>query len=197
MGITVKWNGAKLRPLSDTVPIIDAMRTAMFREFRLHFTAKDAQGNRNGWWRSHFWYRQVSQRMALGSLTPTRGEIDIASAPFAHKIKGGVVVPVKARALAIPLTSDAKRLGRPALVRNDKRFQYAPIKKGKMVGMIFALKGRGKKKTRVPFWVLLESVYHAADPSAEPVQSAVEDSVRAAARSAYVRAFRQTNGMRT
>lgn len=195
MGIVVKWNGKKVKGIGDTKPIVDAMRTAMFREFRLHFTAKDAEGNKNGWWRSHFWYHKVSQKMSLGSLTPTRGEIDIASPPFGHKIRGGEVKPVQAKALAIPLTSAAKKLTRPGLVKGNKDFQYVPIKKGKMVGMIFKVTGK-KKKKRTPFWVLLTSVFHKPDPTAEPDQEAVNAAVNKAANSAYLRAFRRANGMR-
>jgi hypothetical protein len=198
MALTVKWNGEKVRAIANTKPIVEAMQQAMFREFRRHFTAKDAEGNENGWWRSHFWHNEVSQRMTIGATTPTRGEVDIASAPYAHKISGGLVRPNPPRkALAIPLNSDAKRLIRPALVKGNTDFKFVPLDRGRVRGMIFKTKRRGKKVVAsVPYWILVAFVTHRPDPTAEPDPKKVTEAVGAAADSAYIREFKRANGIR-
>lgn len=218
MALTLKRIG-HLRGISDTTPIVKAMRDTLYTELRAHFLFKNSQGNAKGWWRSNFWSKRIRDKTYLGTLTATRGTVGVASREYGHKIKGGTVRPVTAKAIAVPANGDAKKLIRPALVMSDASFAYRPIKAGgNLVGLIVETNKKKKKAANRPLsalldekilqkaprrrkrkgkastvervmWYLFKSVTHAPDPTAEPDQDTVKEAINEAARLATRKAF--------
>jgi hypothetical protein len=218
MSINIRKIG-RLKGIQNTTPIVKAMQGALYQALRAHFLFKNSQGNKQGWWRSNFWAQRVRDKTYIGTLTATRATVGVASPEFGHKISGGTVRPVTAKAIAIPANSDAKKLIRPALVMDSPKFAYHPIKnKGNLVGLIVEtnrkpakqskrplsalldkkiIQRKPRKRKRAPIvervmWWLYKEVTHAPDPTAEPDQDETKELINAAARTATARAFRES-----
>lgn len=203
--LTVKYTRGKINGIGDTTPIVKDMRKALYVVLQQHFKDKDNEGNKEGFYRSHFWNKEVRANTFMGLLTAKRGEVNIASAPYAHKISGGTITPKTAKSLAIPAISAAKKAKTPSLVMDDPSFTLVPFKgKGNLVGMIIKRtlskkknKARkSKRKADTVWWWLLKKVTQKADPTAKPDEKTTEKAVYAAGEIAYQQAFRKANGIR-
>lgn len=82
-----------------------------------HFGERQREGNRHGWPSRYFWRgsrgQSVAEKTQVGAITDVSATVVIASAPFAFKVRGGVIVPRRGRYLAIPRTAEAYAAGSP------------------------------------------------------------------------------------
>lgn len=141
-----------------------------------HFDRKNDRGNRRNWWRSNFWSQVVKKATSYTGATDREATVTIASREFIHKLKGGVVRG-KGKKLAIPLTSEAKRLGSPShwTTKGDGQLVFRKSRRG--APLLFH-KG-------VPFYVLVASVRHLADPDALPSDQAIAEGIEAGFRQEF------------
>lgn len=149
MAVTLKL-ASKPIPHIDTTPVVKSMQSALFNTLRGHFNTKNAQGNKQGWWRSNFWHKEVYAHTARGTLTAIRATVNVSSRPYRHKIEGGPIVPLNAQALAIPNNSEAKQMGSPGLQKNPL-IRYVPLKSTinpNLVGMLVMDEKTKKPKTK-------------------------------------------------
>lgn len=134
------------------------------RFLRKHFAARDQEGNRRGWARSHFWNR-LRRATAFAGATDSAAKVVVSDPAFAFKVRGGTIRPVSAKALAIPLREEAKVAGRP---------------RARLIPGLFILKtGRGvylaRREDRALrlYYKLVKSITQRADPRAMPLRHLV------------------------
>jgi hypothetical protein len=146
------------------------------RMLKRHFRAKDARGNRRGWWRSHFWNRRVANATQLISANEGNATITIAEPAFATHYYGGQIFPREAKALAIPLTTEAKEAGYPRAGRIPGLFRVGRF----LVVSNFETAPSGARSRRLTFmYRLVGSVDIPRDPDALPPQSAFDEELLA------------------
>jgi hypothetical protein len=77
-------------------------------ELKAHFAAREQEGNKRGFPRTHWWAREVRGQTALRSATGEEAVVGIASRQFAFRLRGGTIKPGPGkRFLAIPLRPEA------------------------------------------------------------------------------------------
>ena len=156
----------KLAALYDQVapgrrkPLMTVLGRRLERFLRRHFIARDAEGNRRGWARSHFWSR-IRRATAFAAATDTAAKVNVSDPAFAQKVHGGTIRPVEAKSLAIPLREEAKIAGRP---------------RAQLIPGLFILKTHGRaylarREDRALrfYYKLVKSVTQQADPRALPL----------------------------
>ena len=97
-----------------------------------------------------------SWEVALVSSSPGSFTFGVFSdLPYAgiHE-DGGVIRPVRAKALAMPLTPKARKMG-PREWPEDL-LQYVPVNRNPVVGLL-ALKGKGKRKGKAQYLLLKQA----------------------------------------
>jgi len=129
-------------------------------DMRAHFRMRDQTPNKHGFPRHHFWSKTVRDATSLTEVTDNSATVSVASREYAHKITGGTVTPKTAKALSIPLSGEAYRVG-------SARLFPRPLTYIKRAGKNPLLVEIGKRQWRLHY-VLLKSVTHAPDPNAEP-----------------------------
>ncbi|GAB4178758.1 MAG: hypothetical protein Fur0032_19300 [Terrimicrobiaceae bacterium] len=142
-------------------------------ELHEHFLARDAEGNSQGWKRTHWWNREVKKATAYQGATDTEATVSIASKQFLHKLRGGRVRAAKGKFLSIPLTNQAKTKGSPGewTTKGDGQLQFIRSRQG--VAYLFPGKGRRHGAS----YLLLKSVVHKADPDALPRSGKIEAGI--------------------
>lgn len=156
------------------------------QELQQYFIRRDSEGNQKGWWRSHFWNREIAHNTKFQGATDTEATVSISNAKFLQKLYGGTITAKTGKMLAIPLTSEAKKKGPP---RNWTARFLAPGNWNSS-NALFVLKtphnaflarkvGTGKSATIERLYLLVSSVTQQPDPRALPpkmfMDSIVED----------------------
>lgn len=133
---------------------------------------------------SGFYARQVAGgRVAVTSLSDTRSVITHDSYEIAHRIRGGTVRPIPPRrALAIPLTPEARAAGYPSNNRIPGLFRP----KGTRV--LAVKEGDGIRA----LWALSASVTHRPDPSSAVPPQTLSSAASSAMRDAILLALRKS-----
>lgn len=101
---------ALLTQLSPAQRVSMLQRLAREVEVRLkrHFSAREAEGNRHNFPRTHWWAREVAAKTGVREVTPDSAKVGVASPQFAFKLRGGTIRPKGGRKLlAIPLRGEA------------------------------------------------------------------------------------------
>jgi len=144
--------------------LMQAVGKRVEKDLRAHFRAREAEGNRQGWPRSHWWIREVAKATAYQGATDTEATVSIASLQFLHKLRGGTVRAASGKFLAVPLTAQAKAKGSPAewTTRGDGKLVFVRSK----TGVACLLPGKGERHGAS--YLLLKQVTHKADPRALP-----------------------------
>lgn len=149
----------------------------MNRFLKRHFRSRengDSKRRRRGWPSKHFW-AGVERATQVGTITNDAATITIASAPFAHKLDGGVIKPKRGSAIAIPLRAEAYQKGSPREWEEsapDQRLFSVRSRSGRT----FLAAGDnsagplGAKGIRV-LYLLVRQVFQDADPNALPPES--------------------------
>jgi hypothetical protein len=132
-------------------------------QLKRHFTARDQEGNKRGWPRSHFWIREGRNKTALRSITNTSALVGVASVEIAHKLRGGTIRPGPGRrALALPLRAEAA-----GVLPRAGTIPGLFVLRSKAVGKLFLATTEPSGALRV-FWKLVPSVTQEKDPRTLP-----------------------------
>ncbi|ACB76701.1 hypothetical protein [Opitutus terrae] len=151
-------------------PLMTAVGRRVERLLRRHFTARDAEGNKRGWPRSHFWSR-IRRATAFAGANDVAAKISISDPALAMKVHGGKIYPTAGRQnLALPLRPEAKIAGSP---------------RAKLIPGLFVLVGPGRawlarredRALRL-YYKLVKSVTQTADPRALPYRVEIYREVR-------------------
>jgi len=145
------------------------------KDLKKVFRTRDKEPNSKGWWKSHWWNREVARNTAYQSATDTEAVVSIASKQFLHHLRGGKVQGHPY--LAIPLTDEAKRKGSPRewTKKGDGQLTFLRSK----LGASYLFPGKGQSHTAS--YLLVRSVTHKAHPDSLPVaviQAGVEDEAK-------------------
>ena len=164
--------------LQNKRPLLAALGKQLEIDLRKHFLARDAEGNKRGFPRKHFWRNQVAKQTALTSVSDDSATVSIASPELMHKITGGVVTPKRAKALAIPLSPEAYKAGSASLFPRPLTMVIRPGRPPLLVetGLI------GESTSWTLHYILLKSVKHDPDPRALPPQENINQSLLSRAR---------------
>lgn len=150
-------------------PLMTVLGRRAERLFRRHFTKRDAEGNKRGWPRSHFWSR-IRRATAFAAANDSAAKISIADPAFAMKVHGGTIKPIEAKNLALPLRPEAKVAGRP---------------RAKLIPGLFLLKTHGRlflarreERALRLYYKLVKSVTQMKDPRALPLRVEIYGELR-------------------
>jgi len=121
-------------------PLMARLGKTLDTDLRAHFLARDAEGNKKGWPRKHFWKKTVYDATRLTDVSDTGAEVTIASLEFAHKLEGGEIRPLRRKFLAIPISARAYKAGSPSLWEGpEKLFRLGGPKQPARDGSILAI----------------------------------------------------------
>jgi phage gpG-like protein len=160
----------KIAELKNTRPLMRAVAEAMRRAMREHYAAQPP--NTRGFPSKGFWKKEGVDRVAVASFDDKQATVVVDSIPMAGKFFGGTRTPTKAKALSIPISPEAYKVGSASLFPRD--LTLIKRKGGKPPLLIEA-----KKKVWKIHYVLLKSVTVQADARAFPPRTAVEPVVTA------------------
>jgi hypothetical protein len=165
----------RLQELQNRQPLMEAAGKAVEGVLHSHFTRRDAEGNKKGWPRKHFWNRVVRRATAFSGATNDTATVKIASREFSQKLFGGTIRAGSGKFLAIPLTARAYAVGRP---RNwtGTSLHVLRLSSGKLLlreNLHSSLKGRKRDRGKrieggEAQYLLVKSVKQKADPNALP-----------------------------
>lgn len=134
---------------------------------REHLRAKEAQPNKQGWPKTHF-YARARERVNF-EATEDETVVRVSLEGFRQRYHGGPIRPVNRRTLAIPATAEA--YGKLPAEFGDLDFQG--VFRGRYVGNLVAPDGQ-------VLFRLLRSVNQPADPSVIPTESEMVGAATAA-----------------
>jgi hypothetical protein len=136
-----------------------------------YFLERNQQPNKQGWWKSNWWNREVKRNTAYQGASDTEATVSIASRQFLQRLRGGRITGNPF--LALPLTEQAKRKGSPGewTSKGDGQLTFIRSKTG--VAYLFPGDGKGHGAS----YLLVRSVNQKPDPHALPPQSDIEDWV--------------------
>ncbi|MEI6034522.1 MAG: hypothetical protein WCS65_09610 [Verrucomicrobiae bacterium] len=152
--------------------LLQACGRRVAKDLKAGFRDRDKEPNSHGWWKSHWWNREVAQKTAYQGATDTEATVSIASKQFRHFLLGGRVVGHPY--LAIPLTEQAKRKGSPGewTKKGDGQLTFLRSK----TGACYLFPGEGKSHNAS--YLLVRSVTHKPHPDAIPtdkIEAGVDD----------------------
>ena len=200
MQLTVTGNAgpavaALLGSLRRPEPVLQVGAQAIVRALRDHFRTRDAQPNRQGWPKTHFW-RQFSRGVGVASTSNTEAVVSVAHPAIRHKIEGGTITPKRGKFLAIPAMAAAYAAGSPreGAAPDNLAFAYSQHPQGgwrpSLVVQTDVVKEVGKPRkdgTRrsklvrqageIWYW-LVRSATQAPDPDTLPSPELLESAAR-------------------
>lgn len=119
--------------VTQRTPMMQAAGKAVEVVLHSHFDKRDAEGNKQGWPRKHFWSRIVRRATAFETATADEATVKIASREFRQKLYGGTITAPSGKFLAIPLTARAYATGRPRLWSGGGSLQAVRLSSGKLL----------------------------------------------------------------
>lgn len=152
-------------------PLMTALGRRLQRLLQRHFVARDAEGNRRGWPRSHFW-SQIRRATAFAGANDVAAKVSISDPRLAHKVHGGTIRPVEAKSLAIPLRPEAKVAGLPRARLIPGLFLLVSRARG------VAFLARREDRALRLYYKLVKSITHQPDPRALPYRTQVYGELR-------------------
>lgn len=160
-----------------TRALMENVGAALAQAFKENFLALDAEKSRYG----HNFYRRegVDKTDYEVDVSGGGGVVVVRSFHMAHKLRGGVVSAVNAKALTIPVSEKAKRSNRGARDTVPDA-QIGRNKRGQ--AFLFTKSGRGKSSKIVVHYILRKSVHHKPHgyviPTAEKLRLALDKGVQ-------------------
>lgn len=133
---------------------------------RDHLRSKEAQPNKRGWPKTHF-YARARERVTFAA-TETQCTVSIAMEGMRQRYHGGRIAPVNRKALTIPLVPEAygKMAG-----EFGSALQFRPAYGGNVVGFLEGREGSPLEGQAV--FLLVRSVVQPPDPSVIPTPTAM------------------------
>lgn len=95
-------------------------------QWRAHFKALDAKGNRKGFAPKHFWIEEGYKKTGVAEITADFARVTCDSRAVLMRYWGGVIRPRDAGALAIPISAEAYAAGYPR--NSGLPLEFIPIK---------------------------------------------------------------------
>ena len=144
-------------------------------QLKAHFAARDQEGNKRGWPRSHWWAREVRGNTALREVTADSATVGIASRQFRFKLTGGTIRPGPGkRALALPMRPEVK-----GVLPRAKTIPGIFVIRSKILGRAWLVtRDSGPHGALRFYWRLVPSVHQDPDVRALPpvaeLQAALE-----------------------
>lgn len=193
MKITIK-DGATPRlkeivgGLTKRKPLHAAMGKRGEIELRAHFMKRDAEPNKRGWSKQHFW-GQMRKATAYLSADEIQAVVVVADKRLNQKVYGGTLKPKESKFLAIPAVPEAYghrpsefdflkvvrfKSGKLALVETDRTLLKIGRKRKNGSRKVTDL-GRSKRG-RVWYW-LARSVKQEKDANALPTERAFTEAL--------------------
>jgi hypothetical protein len=162
-------------------PMMQAAGKAVEVVLHRHFDRRDAEGNKQGWPRKHFWSRTVRRATAFETATDDEATVKIASREFMQKLYGGTITAPSGKFLAIPLTARAYAAGRP---RNWGGGVLRPVRfpSGKLVLREVSSSLKTRASGGEAQYLLVKRVNQQADPRALPSETMMLRAARIAMR---------------
>lgn len=166
-------------------PILQAAARVIRRLLQRHFREREKTPNALGGRRTH-WWAAASRATQIASVTDTEAVVSISQPGMALKVYGGVVRPVQAKALTIPIHAEAygRRARTVELLTGMKLFKVKP--KGSK--NTFLARSTGDDQIRL-LYLLASSAKVRPDPNALPNRSQMEREALAAAEAQLLRAM--------
>jgi hypothetical protein len=156
---------AMIRSVSPARPMLAALSERLLGELKEHFRLKEAQPNKSGWPKGHFWGR-VRQLTVLGPVSDTEGSVIIGDSRFAIRYYGGTILPKEKANLAIPINPQAA-----GIYPMQNKFPGLFLTFRRVDGELKKFLATGDKsdpKSQMFLYVLKKSVEHPKDPTALP-----------------------------
>jgi hypothetical protein len=155
------------------------------KDLKRYFRGRDKERNRHGWWKSHWWNREVAQKTAYQGATDHEATVSIASVQFAHRLRGGTIKGHPY--LALPLTEQAKRKGSPGewTHKGDGQLTFIRSK----LGACYLFPGEGQAHDAS--YLLVRSVTQKADDRALPPKGEIEAGIDDTATKFFERTLRK------
>lgn len=115
IGIQISMDAADARKFLVTITgtitqrkdLNEALAIRLRRELKDHFTTKNRAPNKMGAPKTNFW-TQVADATDIAEITETGAVVQVAEQRFNIQLFGGTILPVKAKALTIPLIVEAR-----------------------------------------------------------------------------------------
>lgn len=171
-----------IRRVTQRTPMMQAAGKAVEVVLHSHFDRRDAEGNKKGWPRKHFWSRVVRRATAFETATADEATVKIASREFRQKFYGGTITAGSGKFLAIPLTARAYAAGRP------RNWSGEPLKVVRFPSGAVVLRERGFRDKDQSMqggeaqYLLVKRVRQERDPRALPSETMMVRAARIAVR---------------
>jgi len=171
--------------------VMAAAGRAGANELKRHYREKDkTEPNKLGGKRTHFWLA-VSRAVQAPITSDTESRISINHPAIAQKVRGGPIVPKRAKALTIPVAPEA--YGRRASTFEAETGLKLFVFKKDNCAFLAAADGKG---VRV-YYVLSQGVNQLPDPTAMPEPRRFQSVILRAAASAMRRQLQNPGGATT
>ena len=150
-------------------------------ELKSHFRRRNRVPNRLGGRRTNYWRRVADSVNSPVVEGATRVRVAITEPTFAHKVRGGLITPKRARFLTVPVDKEAH--GRTvAVFQRETGIRLFRLRRrgGGLSNLLAGVVSEGRVKV---FYVLLSSVNQEPDREALPPRSYMESVIVITARS--------------
>ena len=165
-----KQIGALLQATQRPRPLLQAAARSVVRDLQRHFREREKTPNKLGGKRTHWWAR-VARSTAVAEVTDARAVVSISEPGIGLQVSGGMVRPVEAKALTIPIHAEAygRRAKTVELLTGMKLFRVKP----KGSPHTFLARSLGDDTIRL-LYVLKKVARIPADPNALPPRATLE-----------------------
>lgn len=174
-------------------PILAAAGKAVEVALKEHFARKEAQPNKMGWPKTHFWGRRIRPATQLVRASDTEAVVSVSDPALAMRLRGGTIRPKEGKYLAIPARAEA--YGRSPKTFDDLHFVPTGNGRGYLarnlqtsarIGKDGKVRRGGLSGGEAMYW-LVRHVRQQADPSALPRHRDLEAAAARAALAALRR----------
>lgn len=164
--------------------LLENSARAVTRKLKLHFAARDREGNKLGGRKTHFW-GDIGKSTNLGPVDDHQASVIISDFRFAQKLHGGTITAKTPwpgsgfLLLTIPVKPEAYAR-KVSVTRRETGLSLFFV--GNAAGGVIASRAEGSKDLNV-FYACVPSVTQAADPRALPPGEELETAAVEAAQS--------------
>lgn len=190
--ITVELTGA----VKDLQGLNSSLAKRLQVELVKHFRSKNAKPNKRGWTKSDFW-EDIAQDTEIANISEKGATVTVADHRFRIHVTGGVIRPVKAKRLTIPLIPEARGLMASSYARKFNRTLFTipgrnalfeTVKNGteSVIGKTNVRARRGKRTLTLPLsarstirpvYALAAQAKIPADPTALPTAEKLQTAL--------------------
>ncbi len=190
--ITVELSGA----VKDLQGLNKALADRLSDELIDHFRTKNKAPNKRGWEKTNFWER-IADTTKIARIDERGATVTVADTRFRIHVTGGVIRPVKAKMLTIPLipeargefaSSYARKFNRTLFTIPGRNALFETVKNGSesVIGKTNVRARRGKRTLTLPLsarstirpvYALAAQAKVPADPTALPTAEKLQTAL--------------------